>query len=77
MDLAITIRTCIIANGTASVQAGAGIVADSVPEREWEETRSKAQALLSAIASVRRQRKGASDAGAKRARARPTGRKKK
>jgi anthranilate synthase component 1 len=53
MDLAITIRTCIIANGMASVQAGAGIVADSVPEREWEETASKAQALLSAIASVR------------------------
>ena len=53
MDLAITIRTCVIAGGTASVQAGAGIVADSVPEREWEETRSKAQALLSAIASVR------------------------
>lgn len=57
MDLAITIRTCVIANGTASVQAGAGIVADSVPEREWEETRSKAQALLSAIASVRRRQK--------------------
>ena len=55
MDLAITIRTCIIADGKASVQAGAGIVADSVPEREWEETRSKAQALLSAIASVRRE----------------------
>lgn len=54
MDMAITIRTCVIANGTASVQAGAGIVADSVPEREWDETRSKAQALLSAIASVRR-----------------------
>lgn len=54
MDLAITIRTCIIAGGIASVQAGAGIVADSVPEREWEETRSKARALLSAIASVRR-----------------------
>ena len=54
MDLAITIRTCVIADGKASVQAGAGIVADSVPEREWEETRSKAQALLSAIASVRR-----------------------
>ncbi len=53
MDLAITIRTCIIADGVASVQAGAGIVADSVPEREWEETTSKAQALLSAIASVR------------------------
>ncbi len=58
MDLAITIRTCIIANGKASVQAGAGIVADSIPEREWEETRSKAQALLSAIASVRQVRKG-------------------
>jgi anthranilate synthase component 1 len=57
MDLAITIRTCIIAGGKASVQAGAGIVADSVPEREWEETRSKAQALLSAIASVRKSRK--------------------
>ena len=56
MDLAITIRTCVITDGTASVQAGAGIVADSVPEREWEETRSKAQALLSAIASVRRPR---------------------
>ena len=77
MDLAITIRTCIIANGTASVQAGAGIVADSVPEREWEETRSKAQALLSAIASVRRERKRGSGAGAARARARPTRRKKK
>jgi anthranilate synthase component 1 len=53
MDLAITIRTCIIANGIASVQAGAGIVADSVPEREWDETTNKAQALLNAIASVR------------------------
>jgi anthranilate synthase component 1 len=53
MDLAITIRTCVIANGEASVQAGAGIVADSVPEREWEETESKARALLSAIGQVR------------------------
>jgi anthranilate synthase component 1 len=53
MDLAITIRTCIITDGVASVQAGAGIVADSVPEREWEETQAKAQVLLSAIASVR------------------------
>jgi anthranilate synthase component 1 len=53
MDLAITIRTCIIADGVASVQTGAGIVADSVPEREWDETINKAQALLNAIASVR------------------------
>ncbi|MFL5574747.1 MAG: anthranilate synthase component I family protein [Gemmatimonadaceae bacterium] len=54
MDLAITIRTCVIANGTASVQAGAGIVYDSVPEREWEETENKARAMLTAIGQVRR-----------------------
>ena len=53
MDLAITIRTCVIAGGVATVQAGAGIVADSVAEREWDETASKAGALLSAIAQVR------------------------
>ena len=53
MDLAITIRTCVIAGGTASVQAGAGIVADSIPEREWEETESKARAMLTAIGRAR------------------------
>ena len=53
MDLAITIRTCVIADGVASVQAGAGIVADSVGETEWEETESKARALLTAIGQVR------------------------
>jgi anthranilate synthase component 1 len=53
MDLAITIRTCVIANGIASVQAGAGIVADSVPEMEWEETENKARAVLTAIGQVR------------------------
>jgi anthranilate synthase component I len=53
MDLAITIRTCVIADGVASVQAGAGIVADSVPAREWEETENKARALLKAIGQVR------------------------
>ena len=53
MDLAITIRTCVIAGGVASVQAGAGIVADSVPEREWEETENKARALLTAIGQIR------------------------
>ena len=56
MDLAITIRTCVIANGVASVQAGAGIVHDSVPVREWEETRSKAGALLAAIGRARAMR---------------------
>ena len=53
MDLAITIRTCVIANGEASVQTGAGIVADSVAEREWEETENKARAILTAIGQVR------------------------
>ena len=53
MDLAITIRTCVIAGGEASVQCGAGIVADSVPEREWEETENKARAMLTAIGRVR------------------------
>ncbi len=52
MDLAITIRTCVIADGTASVQAGAGIVADSVPSREWEETENKARAILTAMGRV-------------------------
>ena len=53
IDLAITIRTCVIANGIASAQAGAGIVADSVPESEWRETENKARAVLTAIAQVR------------------------
>ncbi len=53
MDLCITIRTCVLAGDRASVQAGAGIVADSVPEREWEETEAKARAMLTAIGRVR------------------------
>jgi anthranilate synthase component I len=53
MDLAITIRTCVIAGGVANVQAGAGIVADSDPAREWEETESKARAMLTAIGRAR------------------------
>jgi anthranilate synthase component 1 len=61
MDLAITIRTCVIANGVATVQAGAGIVHDSVPEREWEETENKARALLTAIGRVRSASVGSRD----------------
>jgi anthranilate synthase component 1 len=53
MDLAITIRTCVLAHGVASIQAGAGIVVDSVPEREWDETENKARAMLIAIGQVR------------------------
>jgi len=48
MDLAIAIRTGIIKNGTLHVQAGAGIVADSIPQNEWVETCNKAKALLRA-----------------------------
>lgn len=49
LDTCIAIRTIIIKDGTAYVQAGAGIVADSVPENEYKECMNKAQALLTAI----------------------------
>jgi len=48
MDLAIAIRTAVIKDGTLFVQAGAGIVADSVPENEWAETQNKALAIVRA-----------------------------
>ena len=48
-DTAITIRTIVVKDGTAYVQAGAGIVADSVEEREYQESLNKAKALLHAI----------------------------
>lgn len=48
MDLAIAIRTAVVKDGTLYVQAGAGIVADSVPKSEWIETQNKARALLRA-----------------------------
>jgi anthranilate synthase component I len=48
MDLAIAIRTGVIKGGKLHVQAGAGIVADSVPQSEWVETQNKARALLRA-----------------------------
>ena len=48
MDVAIAIRTGVIKDGTLYMQAGAGIVADSVPENEWQETRNKARAVLRA-----------------------------
>lgn len=51
--LAATVRTCVVANGVASVHTGARIVHDSVPAREWDETESKARALLTAIGRAR------------------------
>ena len=49
MDMAIAIRTAVLRDGTASVQAGAGIVADSVPAVEYAETRAKAAAAVRAV----------------------------
>lgn len=57
MDVAITIRTCVLAGDEASVQAGAGIVADSDPASEWAETENKARAMLTAIGRVRAARR--------------------
>lgn len=48
MDLAIAIRTAVVKDGHIHVQAGAGIVADSNPDSEWQETQSKARAMLRA-----------------------------
>ncbi len=49
MDMAIAIRTMVVNRGVAYVQAGSGIVYDSIPEHEYQETMNKAQALLKAI----------------------------
>ena len=50
MDTAIAIRTAVIKGGTLYIQAGAGIVADSVPRNEWNETMNKARAIFRAVA---------------------------
>lgn len=52
MDVAIAIRTGVIKNNMLYVQAGAGIVADSVPQSEWDETQNKAKAVLRAAELV-------------------------
>jgi anthranilate synthase component 1 len=49
MDTCITIRTICVKDNTAYIQAGAGIVADSVAGREYKETVNKAKALMEAI----------------------------
>ncbi len=55
MDMAIAIRTIVFKNKVASVQAGGGIVYDSVPEREYQESLNKAQATLKAIEQAENQ----------------------
>jgi anthranilate synthase component I len=52
MDTAIAIRTAVIKNGKVYVQAGAGVVADSIPALEWKETMNKARALFRAVDKV-------------------------
>ncbi len=51
-DLAIAIRTAVIKDGMLHVQAGAGIVADSDPQKEWQETMDKGRALITAVNSA-------------------------
>ncbi|GIG21047.1 anthranilate synthase component I [Cellulomonas chitinilytica] len=57
MDMAIAIRTALIRDGRASVQAGGGIVADSVPALEYEESRNKAAAAVRAVQTASRLRR--------------------
>lgn len=64
MDTCIVIRSAFVKNGVAQVQAGAGVVYDSVPQAEADETRQKAQAVISAILHVAQQAKQASKQGA-------------
>jgi anthranilate synthase component 1 len=52
MDMAIAIRTAVIKDEILYVQAGAGIVYDSVPQSEWDETMHKARALIKAAEKV-------------------------
>lgn len=54
MDTAIAIRTAVIKNKRLHIQAGAGVVAESVPENEWQETMNKARAIFRAVAMVRK-----------------------
>jgi len=58
MDTAIAIRTAVIKDGTLHIQAGAGIVADSVPANEWHETMNKGRAIFRAVAMACRGLKG-------------------
>jgi anthranilate synthase component 1 len=50
LDTAIAIRTAVIKDGLLTIQAGAGIVYDSIPNNEWEETLNKGRAIFKAVA---------------------------
>ena len=57
MDTAIAIRTCVIKDNKLNIQCGAGIVYDSVPELEWEETINKGKAIIQAYNNTRNRQK--------------------
>jgi len=63
MDTCIALRTIVVANGRAYVQSGAGIVADSVPDKEYEETVNKAKGMLVSIEMTAARLAGRGDAG--------------
>jgi anthranilate synthase component 1 len=63
MDTAITIRTMVMKDGTAHIQAGGGVVYDSVPEREYQETLNKARAVMQAIDHAEAMEEGLVTAG--------------
>jgi anthranilate synthase component 1 len=73
LDSCIAIRTMVVKKGLASVQAGAGLVADSVPQREYQETVNKARALIAALEVAHNAGEPASPRkeGKKRRRSRP------
>jgi anthranilate synthase component 1 len=52
MDMAIAIRTMVVSRGIAYTQAGCGVVYDSIPEKEYEESMNKARALLNAVSQA-------------------------
>jgi anthranilate synthase component 1 len=52
IDMAITLRTVVVADGMAYIQAGAGIVADSEPQGEYQETLQKSGAMMEAVAQA-------------------------
>jgi anthranilate synthase component 1 len=58
MDTCIALRTLVVQGDKAYIQAGAGIVADSVPESEYQETLNKARGLLKAIEITRQRVQG-------------------
>ena len=53
MDTAISIRTCVIKSNKLHIQCGAGIVYDSIPENEWDETINKGKAIIKALEKLR------------------------